>query len=533
MIHADNCFLQCINSPVRNVLARVELYNGSTLLEVYKHTDRLKSFTVERLGENKFFGFGVCQKINVKLQDKNRELNITTDNTLEVAFGTKCEYIYTFPYFKVTEVHRDELTNELSITAYDRLYTAAEHTIKELLLTTFTLRDYALCCGAVLGLPVGFVNVPEEDIAFNTFYDGGANFDGTETLREVLDAIAEATQTIYYINANWELTFKRLDKSGAAVYTIDKTKYFTLDSKTNRRLVAITHATELGDNVTAAQAQSGTTQFVRNNPFWDIRDDIGAIVENALAVAGGLTINQFDCSWRGNYLLEIGDKINLVNKEEENVSSYLLNDSIAYDGALTQKTSWKYDDNEAETASNPTNLGDALKQTYARVDKANKQIEMVASDIAANKKEIASLRIDTEGITSTVTSLQEATDEALQGVVDNLDTLTKSVEAKMTDEQVSIKISEALSNGVDKVETSTGFVFNDVGLNISKSDSEMSTTITEDGMTVYKNNEAVLTANNAGVDAVNLHATTYLIIGNNSRFEDYGTNRTGCFWIGG
>ena len=60
----------------------------------------------------------------------------------------------------------------------------------------------------------------------------------------------------------------------------------------------------------------------------------------------------------------------------------------------------------------------------------------------------------------------------------------------------------------------------------------MTTQITEDGMTVYRDNTAVLIANNVGVDAVNLHATTYLIIGNNSRFEDYGENRTGCFWIG-
>ena len=52
-------------------------------------------------------------------------------------------------------------------------------------------------------------------------------------------------------------------------------------------------------------------------------------------------------------------------------------------------------------------------------------------------------------------------------------------------------------------------------------------------MQVFKNDEAVLTANNIGVDAVNLHATTYLIIGNNSRLEDFGDNRTGCFWIGG
>ena len=52
-------------------------------------------------------------------------------------------------------------------------------------------------------------------------------------------------------------------------------------------------------------------------------------------------------------------------------------------------------------------------------------------------------------------------------------------------------------------------------------------------MTVYKNGVTVLKANNTGVDAVNLHASTYLVVGNRSRFENYGTNRTGCFWIGG
>jgi len=50
---------------------------------------------------------------------------------------------------------------------------------------------------------------------------------------------------------------------------------------------------------------------------------------------------------------------------------------------------------------------------------------------------------------------------------------------------------------------------------------------------VYQNSQEVLTANNKGVDAKNLHATTYLIVGTSSRFEDYGYDRTGCFWIGG
>ena len=77
------------------------------------------------------------------------------------------------------------------------------------------------------------------------------------------------------------------------------------------------------------------------------------------------------------------------------------------------------------------------------------------------------------------------------------------------------------------------YAFGAEDFTIEKSGSEMKTRISEDGMRVYKNNEKVLEVNNAGVDALNLHAMTYLSIGKNSRFEDYGENRTGCFWIGG
>ena len=102
----------------------------------------------------------------------------------------------------------------------------------------------------------------------------------------------------------------------------------------------------------------------------------------------------------------------------------------------------------------------------------------------------------------------------------------------MTAEDVTVSIQTALENGVEAVTTTTGFTFNSEGLHISKTGSEITTTITEDGMTVLRDNKEVLVADNLGVKAEDLHATTFLIIGENSRFEDYdGGNRTGCFWI--
>lgn len=545
------------SSPVRKIIGRVELYDSSsTLLDIFSYLDKLISFTVERVGEeSKFFGFGVCQKINVKVIDKDRQLNITTDNYLKAYLSTGDDNVTPFPRFYVSEVHRDENTNELSITGYDMLYKAsgiifnmAEY-IEKLgeEFTNLSILDYAGVASINLGLgwrplnvggilypmpPVDILGLPDNDTSFQTVYATGANLDGTETLKYVLDAIAEATQTIYYINNREVLIFKRLDKDGEAVLTIGKDDYFTLDSKTNKRLSKIAHITELGDNVQASLNVSGSTQYIRNNPFWDLRDDIGTLVNNALAASGGITINQFDCSWRGNYCLEYGDKINLITKDDATITAYIINDSIEYNGFLSQHTQWSYTDDTADTEESPATLGEVLKQTYARVDKANQQITLHAEEIETAKKNIAELELSAEQISLSVTNYQNVTNVAINGANNEIATLKKSVETKMTDEDVTIKINQALSNGVDKVETSTGFTFNEEGLTVDKSDSEMKTTITEDGMTVYKNNSAVLTANNQGVDAKNLHATTYLIIGANSRFEDYG-NRTGCFWIGG
>ena len=102
----------------------------------------------------------------------------------------------------------------------------------------------------------------------------------------------------------------------------------------------------------------------------------------------------------------------------------------------------------------------------------------------------------------------------------------------MDADSVEIKISEAIS-GIDSIETSTGYTFDKDGLNIHKDGEEMHNTLDNKGMYVRRNSENILVADNDGVNAINLTARKYLIIGNNARFEDYQYNRTACFYIGG
>lgn len=523
-----------INNPVRRFRARAELYDSSALVGSFLYTDKLKSFDIERVGDAKFFGYGICQKANIKLIDTARELEITTANSFRFYMGVDEDYVTPFPIFHVTEVNRDENTGELSITAYDGLNAAAAHTVSELDISTpYTISQFADACATLLGLNQAVYWESVSDAAFTLSFDEGANFEGTETIRDALNAIAEATQTIYYVNNVNVLVFKRLDKDGEAAAALTKDNYITLESKTNKRLGTITSATELGDNVTVSTTESGSTQYVRDNPFWELREDIAELLDKALAAVGGLTINQFSCSWRGNYLVEIGDKLALTTKDGGVVYSYLLNDRVSYDGGYSQQSEWSYTEDNGSSTANANTLGEALKQTYARVDKANKEIEILTSETQTNAENIAAIKVDTEAINLSVHKMEQVNKETADSINGEIAALTEKVNLAITEEQLEIVVSSKLEDGVSKVETNTGFKFDDTGLTVSKQDSEMTTTITEDGMTVYKDSDAMLVANNQGVNAVNLHATTYLIIGTNSRLEDYNDNRTGCFWIGG
>ena len=120
------------------------------------------------------------------------------------------------------------------------------------------------------------------------------------------------------------------------------------------------------------------------------------------------------------------------------------------------------------------------------------------------------------------------TDEMASGLA----AVTKKVELSIDSESVDIKISEAIA-GIDSVETSTGYTFDKDGLNIHKDGEEMHNTLDNKGMYVRKNDTDILVADSEGVNAVNLTARKYLVVGKNARFEDYQSNRTACFYIGG
>ena len=539
MISVSEDFKTAMTAPVRKFVTEVFMQEDQNNLEALSHytdEDRVKKWTIERIGDNsKFFGYTVCQKIKLDMVDMPSLVEPISKSSIKVNLGSvlksgNIEYT-SFPTFYLTERNRHEEEGYVSLTAYDKIYESANHLVGELGITApYTIKQFAQACADFLDVELYLEGIAEDDFMFNLSYDSGANFGGSETLRDCLNAVAEATQTICFIGHDDRLRFRRLDVSGDPVLTITPEDYSEFGHSENRRLVSVEHVTELGDNVGIESKISGTTQYVRNNPFWENREDIGEIVEHATANAYMLTIAQFDCSYRSFSLLEIGDKIELemLNGDVEN--SYVLDSAITYDGGCSERLQWDYQNTDSQVNTNPSTLSDALNYTYARVDKIAREIVLQANRIEANEEQLSTLQIDTEKIMGTVKDVENFMDET----TGEIEKLTKEVATKVSAEDVKIMIESTLEDGVDKVTTSTGFTFNAEGLHIAKEGSDLDTTLSEDGMVIHRGSTAVLTVNNEGVKAEDLHATTYLIIGENSRFEDYYDKgpRTGCFWIG-
>lgn len=179
-------------------------------------------------------------------------------------------------------------------------------------------------------------------------------------------------------------------------------------------------------------------------------------------------------------------------------------------------------------------FGKTFADMLGLINENRDKVDSVESSLRDEiKEQTTALRRDSQEI---VLEAEERLTQSIADVSNSVADLSSKVEMKLDAEAVRVEIEKEISDGVDRVVTKTGYVFNEDGISISKEGEEIKNKLDNTGMYVKKQDEEILTANKDGVKATDLHAKTFLIIGSGngrSRFEDYGADRTACFWIGG
>lgn len=164
--------------------------------------------------------------------------------------------------------------------------------------------------------------------------------------------------------------------------------------------------------------------------------------------------------------------------------------------------------------------------------------EAIIGDIVIGKN----LRILDSNGRDLFTVVDGKIESSVKGVADNIETLTNVIQG--TDGIVGIvtRVETLEGTEITEIKTTNGYTFNSKGLTIWAEGNSIQNLLDNAGMEVSRvvgnTTESILEANDDGVNALNLNARQFLIVGDKSgqsRFESYsgaaGTVRTACFFI--
>lgn len=170
MLTVSDTFKQAMVAPVRSFAAEAEVrLNADNMGEVsyFTHNDAIKTIEIQRVGDNsKFFGFGICQRLNMRIVDLNDSQAPVSGSDIKVRLGIRLpnediEYI-SFPTFKITERNREEEEGQLSIIAYDKLNDAGNYTVSQLgIQPPYTIKSFIQKCAEFLGVGCVFENITD------------------------------------------------------------------------------------------------------------------------------------------------------------------------------------------------------------------------------------------------------------------------------------------------------------------------------------------------------------------------------------
>ena len=418
-------------------------------------------------------------------------------------FGVKApgdaDYSYIeYGTYLIKESKRDEESKNISLECYDlMLQSMITYDLSLDYKQGITVKDFLDAICDRLGWQKGYTNFHNCDILIDE-----EKYDKSDTFRDVLDDIAEVAGgmigfvddalTVIYPTNSGEV----IDEENLKSLTIGK-KYGPINS------VVLSRSPQ-EDNIyrkdTDSIAQYGMTEIrIENNQIIDThREDFLDGVCNALF---GLSFELYELESFGIGYLNFGEFFAIKTADGVEHKALMLCDDLQITQGVSEESKLEEPEITETDYSAASETDKTLRKTIIRVDKQDNRISALAE------------RTDT-----------------LEG---GLAAVKKTAELAITPENVDIKITEAI-NGIDGASVKeTGYTFDKGGLNIHKDGEEMHNTLNNNGMYVRKNNTDVLVADKDGVNAINLTARQYLIVGNNARFEDFSNSRTACFYIGG
>ena len=212
-------------------------------------------------------------------------------------------------------------------------------------------------------------------------------------------------------------------------------------------------------------------------------------------------------TYYGKPFLKLGDKIRIYTNETDYFDTYLLKHNFTFDGTFISTIESPVLTEQEIKTKQDVSLKEILKNTQVIVDKQNSKIDMTIEKVEEQVNQISQVFLDIDGIKNTVSN----STSTLENNVDLLKEQMTKLEQKANN--LSITITNINQEGVNKVVTSNGFVFDEKGLNLSKEGDAMSAILNWEGLLVKNYDTDLLDARVDRVITENLTLRKFLVLG--------------------
>jgi hypothetical protein len=229
-----------------------------------------------------------------------------------------------------------------------------------------------------------------------------------------------------------------------------------------------------------------------------------------------------------SYLRQLVDKLN-VSAQTAYTKAVIPGQSPSAAQAQQKQAEQTFD----EIKSFIIKSADIVDSLYESVSRKMNGMYVAQSEFGQYTEETSSLLTQTsdriETAVESVGSVTAANGEFKEAINREITSIKQSAS------DISVVVNTIINDGVTKLDTKTGYIFDAKGLRIQQAGQSIESLLNNAGLYVTRSSETMLKADSSGVEATDVKVNNYLIIGDHARFEDYndGTDakRTACFFI--
>lgn len=464
--------------------------------------------------------------------------SFTLDNKeIKVSFGVKIgnndPTWYSLGNFLITKAELNDVNDKVSFEAmdYTKIFNKTFTTDNVTFPCTALKLAQAVCeqCNVTLGTT---------DFANNDFIVENNQYTEGDSCRKVMQDIGKLAYS--WVRIGWDnkcYIDYEVDTSTPDEYnTIRNNKYYDLSLQKEKfgpvNRVVIGMKDVEGENVVVEDTES-----IEENGLWEIKiydnnltytPELRNQVKASANRLFGLTYTPIDMTTVGHPWLLGKEHIAVVDMNENTVLTYPFDRTMSYNGHIKTKIQSKMDSRTETTYPNNGSYENELRKTRIIVDKQNGTISEITSNVEKIDVTVNNNYQEIQNKFNGYTPIEKTVEIETSVVRLQEDTYTKTqIDTKLTD------------GSVTKVMSTSG-TFDSNGLTIEQTNAKTKGNFNASGLTVIDNTSSVgeklLFAgydeerNETVVDTANITVTHYLVIGENSRLEDY-EDGTGVFDI--